>query len=263
MPSADLGDRRTFYVRAGGGEPLLLVMGMAGHHLTWGRALPALLERDFEVVRYDHRGIGASDRAEAAFSVADLADDAARLLDALGLDSAHVFGISLGGAVAQELVLRHPERVRTLTLGCTYAGGPGADLGAPGRDRLLAAMATQDARVSLRAAFEVNLSQAYTADDGHFAEFADTAIAVRVPVPVVALQARAAAGHDTSLRLPGVAVPTQVLHGTADEMIFASNGAHVAGLIPGARLEYFEGAGHLFWWEDPERAAKLIRQHAA
>jgi pimeloyl-ACP methyl ester carboxylesterase len=262
MAIADLGGRRAFYVREGAGEPLLMIMGMAGHHLTWGAELPALLSTRYDLIRYDHRGIGDSDPAQAPFSVADLADDAARLLDALAVPTAHVFGISLGGAVAQEVALRHPHRVRTLTLGCTYAGGPAADLGAPGRERLLAAMATGDARVSVRTAFEVNLSREYAQDPRHFEVFAETAIAVRVPVPVVALQALAAAGHDTSGRLPTLSVPTLVMHGSADEMIFASNGRHVASLIPGATLESFDGAGHLFWWEDPKRAAALIEDHA-
>ena len=91
-----------------------------------GRAVPRGLARDFEVTVYDHRGVGKSSRAEPGYSIADLADDAAALLDELGLESTHVLGISMGGMVAQELALRHPSSVRTLTLGCTYSGGEGA-----------------------------------------------------------------------------------------------------------------------------------------
>src|SRR5919197_6681477 len=97
------------YFRRGQGEPLLLIMGMGGHHRMWREEFLALLEPHFDVVAYDHRGIGESDRAEGPFSVADLADDVAGLIAALGWERAHVFGISLGGMVAQELVLRHPE----------------------------------------------------------------------------------------------------------------------------------------------------------
>ena len=83
---------------------------------------------DFETITYDHRGVGASSRQEGPLSIVQLADDAAALLDALEIDAAHVLGISMGGMVAQELALRHPGRVRTLTLGCTYCGGEGSQL---------------------------------------------------------------------------------------------------------------------------------------
>jgi 3-oxoadipate enol-lactonase len=262
VPFADLGDRRAYYECRGAGDPLLLIMGMAGHHGIWGEPLLTLLERDFEVVVYDHRGIGESDRAESPFTIADLADDAAALLTTLGRPDAHVFGISLGGMVAQELALRHPERVRTLALGCTYADGPGGTLDAPGAARMLQAMATGNAEVSLRTTFEVNFSREYAADVDHYRAFRTAALTTQVPLPVAAMQAQAAYVHDTSARLPALAVPTLVLHGTADEMLPAVNAAHIAALIPGARLERLEGAGHLFWWERPHHTATLLHTHA-
>src|SRR6266540_7121268 len=138
-----MGHPRLHHVRRGSGEPLLLIMGMGGHHRMWGEPLLSLLESDFDMVAFDHRGIGTSDRADDPFTVADLADDAARVLDEVGWDSAHVFGVSLGGMVAQELVLRHRTRVRTLTLGCTYPGR-GGDLTAPGPQRAIEAGLTGD-----------------------------------------------------------------------------------------------------------------------
>src|SRR5205823_10467734 len=128
MATFRVGDNELYYERSGSGEPLLLIMGMSGTHLTWGEPFLEALRRDFEIAVYDHRGIGRSARTAPPFSIADLADDAAAALDALGWASAHVVGISMGGMVAQELVLRHPERVRTLTLGCTYADGTGSAL---------------------------------------------------------------------------------------------------------------------------------------
>lgn len=252
---------RLHHVRRGGGQPLLLIMGMGGHHRMWGEPFLRLLEQDFDVVMFDHRGIGTSDRADAPFSVADLADDAARLLDLVGWHQAHVFGISLGGMVAQELVLRHPSRVRTLALGCTYPGR-GGDLRGAGGTRYVEAASTGDEELALRVAYEVNVSAAYAADPANFEVFRTESLAVRVPTPVVLMQLQAVLGHDAIERLPTVSVPTLVLHGTADEMLVVANGRHLASLIPGARLELFDGAGHLFWWEEPDRTAALLREHA-
>ncbi|HET9139837.1 alpha/beta fold hydrolase [Actinophytocola sp.] len=249
-------------VRRGAGAPLLLIMGMAGHHRMWGEPFLSLLERDFDIVTFDHRGIGASDRAEAPFTIADLADDAARVLADAGLDTAHVFGISLGGMVAQELALRRPELVRTLTLGCTYPG-TGGDLSATGVQRAVQASATRDADLAVRTAFEVNLSARYAAEPAHFEEFREIALAVKVPVPVMMLQMQAVLGHDAIARLAQISAPTLVMHGTADEILAVANAGQIAGLIPNARLELFEGAGHLFWWEDPERTVALLREHTS
>src|SRR6266513_2934017 len=104
MPTTELATGPTIhYVRRGEGEPLLLIQGMSGSHLAWGEPFLTNLERDFDVVAYDHRGVGHSSRVTDPFSITDLADDAAALLDALGWGSAHVVGISMGGMVAQEL----------------------------------------------------------------------------------------------------------------------------------------------------------------
>lgn len=261
MPFADLGSHKLHYVRRGSGQPLLLIMGMAGHHGVWGEPLLSGLERDFDVVAYDHRGIGESTDVDGQFTIADLAGDALALMDALGWQNAHVLGISMGGMVAQEVVLQQPDRVRSLVLGCTYAGGDGSTLTAPGPLRMFEAMSTGDAEASFRAAFEANFSPAYVADEAHYPPFRQVAESVTVPVPVVMRQVQAAFVHDTSTRLPGVTAPTLVLHGTADQMLLHSNGEHVAGLIPGARLHSFAGVGHLFWWERPDDSLDLVRRH--
>jgi 3-oxoadipate enol-lactonase len=93
MSHLTIGGRNLFHKRGGTGEPLLLIMGMSGTHLSWGEPFVADLERDFDVVAYDHRGIGRSDPESAAFTIAELAEDAAGILDALGWDTAHVLGI--------------------------------------------------------------------------------------------------------------------------------------------------------------------------
>ena len=263
MASARVGDHELFYERTGSGEPLLLIMGMSGTHLTWGEPFLEELRRDFDVVVYDHRGIGKSSSAPAGYTIADLADDADGLLGELGWDSAHIVGISMGGMVAQELALRHPERVRTLTLGCTAAGGESASLTSPEvLVRLQQSWASGDREQAMRVAWEVNVSKRFAADDEQFAEFRRLAVELPATLPAIMAQMQAIGGHDTSPRLSRITAPTLVIHGTDDEMLPAANARLIAGRIPGARLEIFDGVGHLFFWEAPERSAALVREHA-
>ncbi|WP_354702104.1 Aclacinomycin methylesterase RdmC [Paraconexibacter sp. AEG42_29] len=251
------------FTRGGTGEPLLLIQGMSGTHKSWGDEFLTALAPDFDVVAYDHRGIGLSPAVDEGFSIVDLADDAAALLDRLGWESAHVLGISMGGMVAQELALRHGSRIRSLTLGCTYCGGPQSVMTGPETmQKLGAAMTSGDRELAFRAGYECNVSAGYRADPAHFEAFRQMALAAPAKVATIMLQMQAIAGHDTSARLPGVDRPTLVLHGTEDLMLPAANGELIASLIPGARLELWDGVGHMFWWEQPERSAAALKAHA-
>jgi pimeloyl-ACP methyl ester carboxylesterase len=261
MPTLEVATGPTLnYVRRGAGEPLLLIQGMGGNHLSWGEPFLAALERDFDVVAYDHRGVGRSSWVTDPFSIVDLAEDAAALLDALGWEAAHVVGISMGGMVAQELALRHPERIRTLTLGCTYSGGEGSALASNEvATKLSEAMLTGDPERAIRTSFEINVSPGYGADQSAYATFYEMATALPTAVPVLMLQIQAIGAHDTLDRLGEITAPTLVVHGTLDEMLPYSNAVLIASRIPNARLETFEGVGHMFWWEQPERSADAIR----
>ncbi|HEU4404105.1 MAG TPA: alpha/beta fold hydrolase [Polyangiaceae bacterium] len=264
MPTAAVNGRDFHYLQRGAGEPLLLIQGMSGTVLAWGDAFLDELARDFAVTAFDHRGIGLSSRVDEPFTVADLAADAAALLDALGLERAHVLGISMGGMVAQELALRLPGRVATLTLGCTYAGGPGSVLTAPEvGNRLAAAWSSGDRERAIRTAWDVNVSPAFARDEAEYAAFRERALRARAPLAVIALQVQAVGGHDASARLGDIGAPTLVIHGDCDEMLSVANGRLIASKIPGARLEILEGVGHMFWVERPRQSAELVREHAA
>jgi 3-oxoadipate enol-lactonase len=261
MPTTDVATGPTLhYVRRGAGEPMLLIQGMSGSHLSWGEPFLAELERDFDLVAYDHRGVGHSSAVTDPFTICDLADDADALMGALGWESAHVVGISMGGMVAQELALRHPERIRTLTLGCTYCGGEGSALtSSEVSTKLAEAMMSGDRDRAIATAYEVNVSPGYGADKSAYATFYEMATALPTPVPVIMLQAQAAQAHDTLDRLGEISAPTLVIHGTEDEMLPHSNAVLIASRIPGAHLETLEGVGHMFWWEQPQRSAEAIR----
>jgi 3-oxoadipate enol-lactonase len=264
MALAKTGQIELSYDRAGDGPPLLLIMGMSGTKHHWGDSLLEELRRDFDTIVYDHRDAGDSTRTGQPFTIADLAEDAAGLLTVLDVDAAHVMGISMGGMIAQELALAQPDCLRSLTLGCTYCGGKGSMLASEGVMRKLAeAMSSGDREQAIRASWEVNVSPSFAADEDAWGRFRATGMRYGLPVEVIMRQMQAIAGHDTSARLPQVSIPTQVVHGTLDQLLPVQNGHMIAGLIPDSRLEIFEGIGHMFFLEKPERTAELLREHAS
>ncbi len=263
MPKVAVGGTELHYERAGTGEPLLLIQGMSGTHVSWGAPFKGALEEGFDVVAFDNRGIGLSERISEPFTIAELAEDTVALLDELGIESAHVLGISMGGMIAQELALAHPGRLRSLTLGCTYCGGPGSQLmPQENAEKLLAAFASGDREQAIRAGYEVNLSPAFRADESSFAAFHEMATSVPAAKQVIELQLQAILGHDTSGRLGEIATPTLIVHGTLDGVLPYANGEQIATLMPTARFETLADVGHMFWWEQPQRSAELVREHA-
>ncbi len=264
MPVVSAGKVDLDYERSGSGPPLLLIMGMSGTQRHWGDPFLQRLRRDFDTITYDHRGVGDSTRLRGSFTLADLAGDAVALLDALEIQTAHVIGISMGGMVAQELALSQPRRLRTLTLGCTYCGGPGSALAGPHvLQRLGEAMQSGDRDLAVRTGWEVNVSGSFAADEAAWQRFLAIGRQHRVAVPVIMAQMQAIAGHETSARLAQVEAPTLVIHGTEDQLLPVANAELIASLIPHARLEILPGVGHLFFWEQPERSAELVLEHAA
>ena len=226
---------------------MVLIQGVGANGTHWGEPFLAELERDFELILYDHRGIGRSAPLRGGgMTVAGLAADALALLDALEIDAAHVLGISMGGMVAQELALAAPGRVGTLILGATSCGGTQARATAPEVvQRLTTVALSRDRELMLRTGFELVVSRQHASDPAHFAQFVAAAKQFPATVPVLLAQKGAADAHDAYSRLRGLRVPTLVIHGTADELLASINGGLVASLIPGARLELLEGVGHL------------------
>ena len=110
--------------------------------------------------------------------------------------------------------------------------------------------------------YELNLSPGFRAEESRYADFTAMAEALPAPRETIGLQVQAIIAHDTSARLPSISTPTLVIHGTVDRVLGYPNGPLIASLIPGARLETLEDVGHMFWWEQPERSAELIREHA-
>lgn len=245
--------------RTGTGEPLLFVTGFAIGSDVFRPVLP-VFSPHFECVTYDNRGAGRSTVPIVPTSMPEMAADAARLLDRLGIAAAHVHGVSMGGMVAQELALRFPERVLSVVLQGTSAGGP-RTLPPPLRGAL--ALAVQRAPLSremrTRLALSALFSPAYvSAHPQEALEHLHRLGAERAGVRGALLHLWAATLHDTYARLPRLQAPTLVLHGEVDALVPLANARILARRIPRAELAVVEGAGHVPLLEQPEHVRDVV-----
>jgi 3-oxoadipate enol-lactonase len=252
MPTAVSANASLHYESIGAGAPVLLVMGLGMTATGWWRTVPVLAAGGLRVLTFDNRGVGRSDRPHGPYTVAQMADDAAAVLDAAGIDRAHVYGISLGGMIAQELTLRHPDRVDRLVLGATTAGGTSA---VPADDETLAFF---QRRAQMPAEEAVWASVPYNYAARTRAEHADRIaqdIRERLRFPIepepYAAQLAAALGHDAGDRLDQIAAQTLVVHGEEDRMVPVANARLLAERIPGAQLRVFADSAHIYFTDEP------------
>jgi pimeloyl-ACP methyl ester carboxylesterase len=231
----------------GQGPPLVLVEGMGVGTWMWERQVDALAEH-FRTVTYDLRGSGRSAAPPGPYSIAQMADDLAGVMDALGIESAHVLGVSFGGMVAQEYALTRPERVERLVLVSTTAGGVSH---VPMTMETLALFmdATGTERERVRKKLPLAFTAAWLADEARVERMVDQRLAQ--PQQAHAFQAQAAAGavFDASQRVSAIRAPTLVLAADADVVVPVENARYLAARIPGARLRVWEGLGHQFFVE--------------
>lgn len=259
MPTLDVQGARLHYERAGRGEPMLWITGFA----ISSRVFEPVLERyrnDFDCVSYDNRGAGRSSAPWSATSMPQLAGDAVALLDVLQLDSAHVYGVSMGGMVAQELAIRWPDRVRALVLDATSPGGPRSVLPEVTE---LAALGVR--RVPLSAAVRARLVGSALFSPGFRTEHPELVARYLTLLGAHESTARGAVAHlvasvyhDTSSRLGSVQAPTLILHGTQDRLCPPGNAELLRRLIPDAEIGWLPGAGHAAFLEQPQRCYDLL-----
>jgi pimeloyl-ACP methyl ester carboxylesterase len=248
------------YEVRGDGPPLLLIHGLGYDRFGWG-SLPDLLAEDFRIVLFDNRGVGDSDVPEGPYAVPQMVEDAIAVLDAAGIDRAHVLGVSLGGYIAQELALAHPDRLDRLVLASTAPGGarsvpmPAKGVDAFGR------FPTLERQAGLRLMVENSLGEYGVREQP---ELVDEIYAYRLERgPTLAgwqAQAYAGATFDAYDRAAEIAAPTLVLQGTGDNVVDPRNAELLAELIPKARLELVPDRGHLLVWQEAERIAPIVKE---
>ncbi len=259
MATARSGSVELHWEEAGRGDPVLLVMGLGMTATGWWRTVPVLAE-SFRVIAFDNRGVGRSARPPGPCSVAAMADDAAAVLDAAQVVRASVYGISLGGMVAQEVALRHPDRVGSLVLGATTPGGDGAVAADESTLEFFRRRAEMPAEEAVWASVPYNYA-ARTRQEHPERIGEDVVQRLRYPIERAPYEAQleAALSHDALARLEAIEAPTLVVHGAEDRMVPPENAHILVRAIPGARLELWDDAAHLYFTDEPEADRSVAR----
>ena len=247
---------RIYYETYGEGHPLVLIGGLGSEIQSWATQIP-IYSKHFQVIVFDNRGAGKSDKPDIPYTIELMADDTAGLLDKLGVKSAFVAGKSMGGMIGQWLAIKYPEKVNKLVLGCASASRDevGNEILRMGRET-----ATKIGMKSVwltaifwgytRAYVERNLSSIKEA-------------LAKVPENPEALtgyirQSLACEGHNTTDLVGKIKCPTLVMHGEHDLSVSQKRAFELAELIPGAELKIFKGVRHGFWREKQEEVDRLV-----
>jgi pimeloyl-ACP methyl ester carboxylesterase len=242
MPKVKVDDISMYYEVHGQGEPLVMINGAGAGIETLYWLIP-IYSRDYRLVIFDNRGVGRTDKPEGLYTTRLMADDLAGLLDAVGVDCAHIHGTSMGGMIAQEFTLRYPNRVWTLILAVTHCGGPHSIV--PQSEDM-----TQMYKLSPKAAAEAMLRLFVTEE--FIAEKPDLfqrllAFSIEHPIDPRSLQKhiQVAESHNTYDRLSKITAPTLILAGDADRVVPVDNSRLLAATISNAELVIFKNAGHM------------------
>jgi pimeloyl-ACP methyl ester carboxylesterase len=269
MPFATTSDGSQIFWEQHGeaGEPLLCIMGLGGASHFWERQTPTFAKHHRTIV-LDNRGTGRSDKPKGPYSIALMADDAIRVLDAAGHRRAHVLGISMGGMIAQELVLAHPDRVASLVLACTFARPDqhaeevatqaAKETGAPSPLNLLKESANIDlSGVSSKDMFKFMMSLVcspeFIAREKEFLRsLMQRTMDSGTQMEHFVAQFSAIMKHDASPRLKNLKTPTLVYTGDSDKLVPPKHSDELHQLIPGSKLVKVPGGTHGFNIEMPE-----------
>ena len=262
MPVAKVGDINIEYYVEGTGPPLLMIIGLGAHAGTWGQPFLEPLRPHFQTIRFSHYGTGLSDNPSGEATMGTMADDAVALLRELGIEKAHVLGISMGGNVAQELVLNYPEMVQGLVLGCTNCGVPHSVPQTAETMARLAQMASLPEKERVRQ-FCLALVSPEFGETGK--EFMDemTEAHLSTSMETFGRQMMAIQAFDCYARLRQIQTPTLIIHGDRDIIIPTENAEVLRERIASSKVQIISSVGHMFIWERPEESAEAIVEFLA
>ena len=260
MPRVDVNGIGIYCEDHGSGPPVVMIGGLGADTSLWSRQVPAFSER-FRVVVFDNRGAGRSDAPDEPYSIAMFAADTVDLMTALGIERAHVVGASLGGLIAQELTLRHPEMVDRLVLVCTTSNGPKSVR--PSLWSLIPILfrlrRTGDAAADTRRAFSVFAHRKWlAANPDEVEEFVAWRVAHPQPRHAFRRQRGAIRGFHTEDRLHMISSPTLIVHGDSDRVVPAANARVLGQLIPNAEVLILEESGHACSFDQRDRFNEAV-----
>lgn len=249
MSQITVGNLSVNYEIKGNGYPLLMIIGLSFSLLDWGDELPDELAKHYQVILYDNRDAGRTTTSSVKdYTIADLADDAAGLLEELGINQAHVFGVSMGGMVAQQFALRHADKLNKLVLGCTMAGG---NCSVPAKLSSFAGGSLLD----------LLFTQSYLADASNkrnVENFLANTSPYHSKEGGLYRQLNAIASHDTCNTLKSIKSPTLIITGDSDVVIPRANSDVLQREIPGAKLEVLTNGNHGFPYSHALGTASLL-----
>nr|MDO8083137.1 alpha/beta hydrolase [Candidatus Freyarchaeota archaeon] len=249
MPKVRVGDINMYYEIHGRGFPLVMIMGAGASKDRWSPNVIKQLSKHFKILIFDNRGVGRTDVPEGKYTVRTMADDVVGLMDALKIAQAHVLGVSLGGVIAQELVLNYPERVNKLVLMSTFCGGPHAIQSPPEFFekvvRLIDKVSKGEHEEAARVFASWLFSDDYMKNNPDVVEkFVARYLIVPVTQAGIMGQMAAAQSFDTYDRLPQITKPTLIMHGKDDATIPVGNAEILAERIPEAELVIYDNTQH-------------------
>lgn len=247
------------YEIRGAGEPVALIMGFSGSMRGWGEPFVAAMEKRFKLILLDNRGTGESDKPDRSWALADMASDIAAVLDHAKIPRAHIYGISMGGMIAQEFALSHASKTRGLVLGCTNCGMGHSIPAAPEAVAALMPVPGASPEEQARKAFAAACGKKFLNSD-YGKAYLDQAIADIGKYPVTPIhtfmrQGAAIQGFDSWERLPQIKSPTLIIHGDDDAIVPCQNAEVLHKRIVGSKSHIIKDAGHMFFWEAVAEAA--------
>jgi pimeloyl-ACP methyl ester carboxylesterase len=244
MPLAKLNGVSISYQVEGRGEPLVMIMGFSGRRSGWIRQIP-FFKRYYQVITFDNRGVGKSDKPPGPYSTRMMANDTLGLMDLLGIEKAHIMGVSMGGMIAQELAINYPQRVMKLVLACTSASQDKTSGDTLEHTKFLRLTPEGQVSAIVGLAFDKPL---YRFVFGLLARVQIKLVGSSGTVGIAG-QSEACQKHNTLDRLPIITAPTLVIVGTADRIINPVSSEVIAGKIPNAKLVRIDGGSHCFSFE--------------
>ena len=261
MPKVKVNDINIYYETHGKGFPLVMIMGFSGNLYWWDPSLIEKLARRFRVIIFDNRGSGRTDAPKFDYSMKMFADDTSGLMKALNIQSAHVLGSSMGGAIAQELAINYPERIEKLVLCSTNCGFSKSVLPSPQVLKFMTSgrMGLAADEEDLKRTFSLMFTEDFIRKNPSFLEqFSERMRNYPITPEGYRGQAIANAKFNTYSRLPSIKVPTLVIHGKKDIILPPENARILAERIPGAKLVIFENHPHAMLYQEIDEVIKVI-----